>query len=363
MRFKIELIFEGNDRMFFFLLFILLAIAATGRVFAQGAFNKEYLSKDNTKGIKGLFVILVLLSHYAQYVTLDSVWDAPYLSLREHLNQMVVVPFLFYSGYGIMKSIQNKGNSYVKSIMKKRVPKVWFEFIAAILCFLIVNLFLGKTFPLKQILLSFVGWSSVGNSNWYIMGMLILYILTYLTFSIFRKNDFQTEVLGCLLLTLLSIVVIYILMIAGRPNYCYNTLIIYSVGCWYALFQERIESWVMKNDFSYLLSLTFFVCLYCLAYLKRWDYGIEGYTVWGGTFTVLLLLLSMKFCFRSNILDWFGEHVFSIYILQRIPMIVLQYVGVAESHKYMFLIMSLLITMILAILFEKIVTGIEKKIL
>lgn len=173
--------------MFFFLLFILLVIAATAKVFPQNEFHTEYLSKENTKGMKGLFVVLILFSHYAQYVTLDSVWDAPYLALRVHLNQMVVAPFLFYSGYGIMKSIQCKGKSYVKSIMKKRFPRIWFELIAAVFCFLIVNLFLGKTFPLKQILLSFVGWESVGNSNWYIMVMLILYIFTYLVFVFFKS--------------------------------------------------------------------------------------------------------------------------------------------------------------------------------
>lgn len=134
--------------MLFFLLFLLLMIAATAKVCPQESFNTEYLSKENTKGIKGLFVVLVVFSHYVGYVTLDSVWDAPYLALREHLNQMVVAPFLFYSGYGIMKSIQGKGKSYVKSIMKNRFPKVWFEFIAAVLCFLLVNLFLGKTYPL-----------------------------------------------------------------------------------------------------------------------------------------------------------------------------------------------------------------------
>lgn len=349
--------------MLFFLLFLLLMIAATAKVCPQESFNTEYLSKENTKGIKGLFVVLVLFSHYVGYVTLDSVWDAPYLALREHLNQMVVAPFLFYSGYGIMKSIQGKGKSYVKSIMKNRFPKVWFEFIAAVLCFLLVNLFLGKTYPLTQILLSLIGWSSIGNSNWYIMGMLILYILTWLSFLLVWRSDTKRRgFLGCTLLTILTIAVVYIFMKVGRPNYYYNTLIIYSLGCWYALFQEKIESILMRNDFNYVFCLTLLVAGYCQTYLNRWNYGIEGYTIWAVLFTLLFLTISMKFSFRSNILSWFGEHVFSVYILQRIPMMILKHVGLAENHRYMFLVMALLITIVLAMIFEKFIKIIERYI-
>lgn len=348
--------------MFFFLLFLVFMIVVKIKVFSKDTFNEEYLSKDNTKVIKGIFVILVLFSHYVQYVNLDSMWDEPYLILRAHLNQMVVAPFLFYSGYGIMLSIQKRGQDYVSGIMKYRFPRVWCEFALAVFSFLIINTILGKTFSLEQILLSFVGWSSIGNSNWYILGILILYVLTWIAFTCVKKLDFKGgRLIACSLLTFFTIGVVYVFMRVDRPDYYYNTLILYVAGFWYALIRERIESIVMKSGFVYLVCFTFVTGGYCISYLNRWNYGIEGYTIWAIMFIILLLLISMKVSIQSNILSWFGEHVFSIYILQRIPMIVLNHFGFAENHKYMFLIMSLLYTMVLAVIFEYIVERLVSK--
>lgn len=341
--------------MVFFLIFVCFIIMSNARVFPQNEFNQEYLSKVNTKGIKGIFVVLVLFTHFAQYVTLDSIWDEPYMALRSHHNQMIVVPFLFYSGYGIMKSIQKGGRDYVKSIMKKRFPKLWFDFCIAVLCFWGVDLAIGKIYPIKKVLLSLIGWDSIGNSNWYILGTLILYIMTYIAFNYINLEKKKNQIIGCTILTVLTMMVVFIFMKVERPDYYYNTLMIFPVGCWYALLQEKVEILVMKNDFKYIVSLTIIVCMYCISYVKRWEYGIEGYTIWAVMFVTLMLLITMKFSFKSNILQWLGEHVFSIYILQRVPMTILSHLGIGESHKYMFLIMSLFITLVMAIVFEQVV--------
>ena len=92
---------------------------------------------------------------------------------------------------------------------------------------------------------------------------------------------------------------------------------------------------------------------YCIAYVYRWKYGIEGYTIWAVLFTIVFLMITMKFSFKSDLVGWFGDHVFSIYILQRIPMMVLSHWGLFVSRKYIYLLLSILFTVILAVLFEK----------
>ena len=210
--------------MAFFLLVLCLEIIFHSSFYSNGTFNINYLSKENTRPIKGIFVILIILSHFVQYITPDSILDAPYISLKSHLDQMVVAPFLFYSGFGIMKSIQIKGDSYVKQIMKKRFPQVLFDFMRAVILFLILNLVLGKTYFLKQILLSFIGWESIGNSNWYILGILLLYIATFVSFTLVRAcKGIKKDVLGCILLSLLISGIVCLLKISGKPSYYYNT--------------------------------------------------------------------------------------------------------------------------------------------
>lgn len=75
------------------------------------------LSISQTTCVNGIFVIFVFLSHFCQYVDTSSMpYFQPYLFLRSHLVQLIVAPFLFYSGYGIMEHIKTKGNRYVNDI-------------------------------------------------------------------------------------------------------------------------------------------------------------------------------------------------------------------------------------------------------
>lgn len=354
--------------MTIFLLLLALVIFHSMTLAPQGQFQKDYISKSTTANIKGIFVILILFSHYTQYVTLGGPYDDAYLALRKHLNQMVVVMFLFYSGFGIMRSIQNKGQAYIRSRLPERFLKVWLQFAAAVLLFLITGLLLGKKFTVGHVLLSFVGWDSIGNSNWYIFDTLAAYLLLFIAFMIFsplkskkvpersaaavKPKAELSQYLGCGLFTVLIILFVYGMMAAGRSGYWYNTIFLFPVGCWYALFQDKIEKLVMKNDFWYVFFVLANLAVYLFAFERRWSGGIEMYTVWACSFTAMILLFTMKCSVSGNLLSWFGQHVFSVYILQRIPMMVLDRFGLAETHKYAFLILSFLITILMAMLFD-----------
>lgn len=341
--------------MIVFILILCFEIIMNSTISSKGNYHKNYISPNGIKGVKGIFVVLILFSHFAQYVNLDSLWDMPYNILRIHLDQMVVVPFLFYSGFGIMKSIMNKGDSYVKQLILRRFPRVLFDFIKAVFLFLIMNTVLGIQYSIRHIILSFVGWESIGNSNWYILVILLLYIATFISFSLVKKSvSNRKEILGCIMLTVFAIMIAYFLQYAGKPSYYYNTLITYVWGCWYAVFHGRIEVYVMDGKSRYWVGIISVGLGYLFSCLLRADYGIISYTVYTFMFNMLLILITMKISINSKLLNWFGDHVFSVYILQRIPMILLEHLGFAEKNKYLFLFISILLTMILANIFEKI---------
>ena len=106
-------------------IFILIAIICSGLTAAKkNEFFKDYCSPKNTATINGIFSVLIFLSHSVQYVKLDGVLDAPYFDLRSFLGQLVVVTYLFYSGYGIMESARKKGTAYIKAMPKNRLFKL-----------------------------------------------------------------------------------------------------------------------------------------------------------------------------------------------------------------------------------------------
>ena len=338
--------------MIFFVLILLLLVFCSATVAKPNEFHRDYLSKDKTNVIKGVFVILILLSHGKSYLELGGIYDDPYIAMQTHLNQMVVAMFLFYSGYGMMEQIKKRDFEYVKSIPKKRFPNLLLNFDLAVVLYIILRLCMGKTLTLKTALLSLVAWSSVGNSSWYIFDTLALYVLICLAFLLIKwvKKPWGKFV-GIVILTALAIGLVYVFIAIGKEKRWYNTLILLVLGFWYSYFKDAIEKVLFKNDFLYALAAAAVFAVYIVFFRKRWD-GIEYYTVWAICFTLLTVLVTMKIRIDSTVLKWFGEHVFSIYILQRLPMIVFSNMAFFKGHKYLFLIASFVVTLVLAMIFD-----------
>ena len=107
------------------------------------------------------------------------------------LGQMLVVMFLFYSGYGVMESIKTKGSKYVDSIPRKRVLTTLLNFDVAVLVYLLLDISLGIRYSACDTELAFTGWTSIGNSNWYIFVIILCYLITYISHRIVKQDAFQ----------------------------------------------------------------------------------------------------------------------------------------------------------------------------
>lgn len=91
--------------------------------------NNNYLEISRTNSIKGIFILLVFLSHARNYISayaeysqnpLNGIYDI----FQNHLGQGVVIMFLFYSGYGVMESIKRKGQTILMLSLKKDLQKL-----------------------------------------------------------------------------------------------------------------------------------------------------------------------------------------------------------------------------------------------
>lgn len=316
------------------------------KVAKQGEIFGDYMSKERTTAINGVFTILVFLSHSSGYIKLDGTFDLPYVAMKNYLGQMVVATFLFYSGYGICESIKKKKMDYVKSIPKKRFFSVLYHSWAAVLIFLFVRLLLGKTYSVKEILLALTFWTSIGNSNWYIFVILCLYLIVFVSFILARGNKYA----GVFLTTAFSVALVYALMRSGQGSWWYNTIILYPVGMIFSLFKDTFDKLVLKSDLTYFSFSALCVALYYFFYTQKSN-GIEAYSLWAIMFIALILVLSMKIKIGNGILSFFGTHVFSIYILQRIPMLIFSHFGL-QKNKYAFVAMSFIVTVILSFFFD-----------
>lgn len=337
---------------------ILVTMVLSMKVHWKGI-DGQYLSKPYTQPIKGIFIIIVFLSHIRTYTEYTSRGDVITINLLNYFGQLMVALFLFYSGYGIYEAIKSKGNSYIESLMKNRFGKTFFDFALAIILFVVVNACLGKFYPIKQIILSFIGWSSVGNSAWYMFAIFTLYILSFVCFMMFRNVKYGRFISLCLM-SACSLGYVYIMSLI-KDNYWSSTYLCFVAGMWYSFFKVYVDKVLQKYPVLYYCATIFVIVAYNYMFTMRYK-RLMIFNLVAILFCLVFVFLAMKISFRSKFLTWMGDHLFWVYILQRVPMLVLQHFGFADSHPYVYLYVCFAFTIGLAYFVNIVANQLKKKI-
>lgn len=327
-----------------YLIFVIIFI--TNLRLEKANYNKEYISKDTTHIINGFFVITVFFSHFSTYINTNNYLDNLLNILMGRIGQLMVASFFFYSGYGIYESIKNK-NNYITTFFKSRFIPTFINFSIAIFLFIILNSIMDKHYSIKTILLSFTGFTSIGNSNWYMLAIFYLYICTLISFN---KSFECKDILRILLIIVLSCIYIFIIYTIKREAYYVNTILCYSSGMLFSYYKSEIESFIKrKYHYSLILAIIALGLFYMGNKLFPYLY-IYTYNMCAICFIFIIVIFSMKFSIKNSMFSFFGKHVFWIYILQRIPMIIFN--GVFNNN-YLFFIVSFSITIFMSIIMKK----------
>ena len=318
--------------------------------------NTEYLSLPHTQTVKGIFIILVFFNHFHSYTTYTSAFDLAFQNVIIWFGQAMVAMFLFYSGYGVMESIRKKGQGYVDGMPKKRILSTLFRFDCAVLLYALLKLWRGESITPGQFLLSLVGWVSLGNSNWYIFVILMLYLITYGAFKLCRQHNH-----GVLAVFLGTCAGMLCMAVFGKKQiWWYDTALCYVLGMLYSMCRKRIEEIMLGRNLVYILTLllAFGMCQVLVDYCYTPAGGILRNLV----FAVLVVALTMRVSVQSKVLKWCGIHLFPLYILQRIPMILLKELGVANFSIPLYFLLSAAGTVLLTFPFEFLTDALWEKL-
>lgn len=323
---------------------VVVGVILVAFVVGLGKTRKEgggYTSFETTLSVKGLFVTLVFCTHFRTYPAVIPFFDQPIVCLCDHLGQLMVAMFLFYSGYGILESVKRKGPEYIQKFPQKRILKVLVQFDVAVLCFWALGIFLGEQFPVKRVLLSLIAWDDLKNSNWYIFAILCAYVFSYLSFKWLKVKT------ALFMITLLSFA--YIVFVSRfKGDYWWDTILCFPAGLYYSYMKDSFELNLRKHYLVYFI--VSFVAFILVNHFCRLNYFILG-SLRSVLFCIFLMILLFKFPINSALLKWLGSLVFPIYILQRIPMILFKHFGLDSSYELYFAL-CLATTLLLAKLFS-----------
>ena len=218
-------IFNINIVDIIFLIGIICLIIKRKSIFNT---NNDVLDKHNSNKIKGLLAILIIIHHLSIYIK-----DTILFKVFTIAGVIAVSAFFFYSGYGLMTSYLKKEN-YLKDFLNKRIMKIVIPYIIAII-FTILAYLLTRQLSLRKIFNSLVEGEPVVRFSWYVLAIIILYVVFYLSAKFLKKKKMiNIAVFGG---TILYCIVVN--NILGFNNWWVNSCFAFFIGIYWASYKEK----------------------------------------------------------------------------------------------------------------------------
>lgn len=314
----------------------------------KGPGETDIFSRTQTACINGLFVFMIFVRHFSEYIQAGR-FDWVLGVEQRYLDQLIVVSFMLFSGYSFYLQ-QKKNSGYLRKLPKK-ILLLWLMFIVTVLAFLLMQLLRGNTYDLSTVLLSLIGVKKVGNSNWYVFAIMFFWLFSYISFS---QKRIKPNILMAVFTAVYMLVFSQFLI---KDPVMYNTVIAYLYGIILAKHEPAILGFLRKKAVFWAaatVSLAGIVTGLCFReHFIPFETAVTA-------FSLFLILFCMKIKMESPVFLWLNMYSFEIYLIQRIPMIALE--GKISPNILYFLV-SLLLTLGLALVWKKIYELLAKRIL
>ena len=319
-------------------------------------FHKDFMDKEQCDAIKGIFIVFVFIRHVLQYVTkseydYNSILDTLGVTINYSLSQLIVVMFLFYSGFGISESIKKKKEPYIRRLPVNRIIPTLINFDIAVCWFVVLNLLLGQHLAIQKILISLTAWDDVGNSNWYIFIIIVCYLFAYISYQLSAAFNKESTPLPLIIQFLLTLALIFTLTHFKTSNW-YNTVLSFIAGMFLSTYKEKIFSIFKQHYFKlFAITISLFVLL-CLTHKEKFGLKFNMESV---LFAFMVVFITMKVKIQNFPLNWLGAHLFPLYIYQRIPMLALYELcgqDFIRNHAYLYISLCFAITILIAYLYK-----------
>lgn len=277
----------------------------------QLSFN--FLDRGYTDTIKGVCIILILLSHIFYW------YFSSHIIIRYILQCFAAVScgiFLFLSGYGNVFSIQNKKNSLKSSFFKKSIRLYLVLFISTIpfycLLWLLNSTYIYKGIPFfyNMLLLSNSTYGGI-NCYWYLKYQLLCYLFLYGALY-FAKRFYL------LILFISTAIFMFLTIKAGASAMWYVSAICFPIGCFCAEYRDKIVLHCKKYFYLiYVFVLLFIILMVIKGYLAVTLMNILG--------CLIIILFSVYKNIKIKPLQFMSKYTLELYVIHQLVMLSLKY--------------------------------------
>ena len=318
------------------LLFVITFYCAT--LSKKGLISDTFLDLDQSKNIQAFACLAIIIHHVTQQISVYGMRPKGPITLFSYIGYLFTALFFFFSGYGLMTSLNSKPD-YLKSFLKKRLPAVLVPFwLINILGVILISFLPGPKFTAGEIVSSILGITLINGNGWYIIEIVILYICFYLLFRFLKNRKLATA--------LLCIITVFIIVYSFFQGYdpkeakahwfsgewWYNSTITFAFGVLFAGFKDRFSAFCIKH---YRMMLTLFAALSIIfIYLSIFAQNKLGYyhepvrhgmrdaaitlviqSVSALIFTAFILLLNMRLSIGNRALSFIRNMSLELFLI------------------------------------------------
>lgn len=242
------------------------------------------------------------------------------LKIINDTGYLIVGVFFGLSGYGLYKGIQNYGEKYLDSFLKKRIFSLLLPWIVGTFVYVIGYHFSNEADILFSNIRNAQNGFLIISHTWYIVVQIILYILFYIAEKILYRINKHNKVLSAILSIGYTLGLIFVFSLLRLGAWWYYSLLSFPVGIVLCFYENNKNRSRRNDNILLIISVVLFVLCYIVRFLNSKYY--DNNFVWllcrlgASAFAALFFLVLNYFVrFESKTNTFIARYSYSIYII------------------------------------------------
>jgi membrane-bound acyltransferase YfiQ involved in biofilm formation len=257
----------------------------------------------------------------------------------------MVALFFFYSGYGLMYSKRNKPD-YMNNFLKQRFCSILIPYLIVVAIYSVVKYFYADI-SISYIFKSYFEGFPIANNSWFIVSILMLYFLFWLSFGVI-KNWIPFAVVFTILF--------FWAIVDNNFIYWSYPIVSFPLGMLWARYKKQIDDFIFKNYNKSLIVILLLTLIFFFGekLVKIQAISIVLFVLSIIFFTVLCMLVLMKLTLKNVLLDFVSVYSFEMYMIHGLYIFLFRENAFFVNHSGIYMFAMLAMTVVSSVILNKI---------
>lgn len=304
--------------------------------------------KDKLILVKALMALMIVASHLNNYL------DLSWLKLFREMGAPIVAMFFFISGFGLVRSYQNKGRAYLKHFLRNKFFRIVLPALLALIVYYLLLWDPGQNYAEEWKNLLLYG-TPVLPHSWFVEAIVFFYLIYYCSFKFLPWKWKGAGLLAGTLAWMAATI------LAGYDWCWWICSLAFPSGAFFAQKEKDIYTFCEARPWRYYALLGVLSIVFLALYLPRNPYLWTLCYILIPTIVALIVARLPLGKLHGPVIMSISSISYEIYLCQGIPMELFRDVFQIQS-PLLFIIAVYALTILLAFAVNKLSSLVSSKI-